>query len=287
MRKWIGLLLVACFAGAPAEAGWSFKQSMRHSGARGAEQANTVTLVQAEGDDARIDFVEAMENPMIGPGGYMLLRGTAPKGLYMVNPEKKTYAKLDPEGLSQALSPMMNAGEGAAIQFKVSDAKIERVLEEPGEPMLGRPTTHYRYRKSFVMTMVMAGVEVPTGHDIVEDLWVTSGVDFGAGGLGKVMTNLGGGAAIGELAKLAELERQKQQGGFPLKSITVDHSTPRGKGMMAKMMGGKEQTITTTMEVSDLEEKSLPAALFALPAGYTETQLMQPGAQAPDLEDDD
>ncbi len=286
MRKWIGLIVVSCLASAPAEAGWSFKQAMRHTGGRGAENANTVTLVQMESGDARIDFVEAMDNPMFGKGSYILVRGNAPKGMFMVNTEKKTYSKFDPEGMSQAMSPMMNTGEGSGMQMKVSDAKLERLLEEPGEPMLGRATMHYRYRKSYVMTMEMANMKMPTAHDIVEDLWVTSAVDLGAGGFGQVMANFGGGGMMGEIAKLGELERQKQQGGFPLKSVTVDHSTPQGKGMMAKMMGGKEQTMTTTMDVSELEEKSLPATLFAIPEGYSEVDLMQPGAKAPNLEDE-
>ena len=50
------------------------------------------------------------------------------------------------------------------------------------------------------------------------------------------------------------------------------------------MMGGKEETVTSTLEVLDLKQVSLPAATFAIPAGYTERQMMQPGAQAPDLE---
>ncbi len=286
MRKWIGLLVVSSLASAPAQAGWSFKQSVRYSGGRGAEKANAVTLVQMEGDASRIDFEKAMDNPMFGKGSYILVRGSAPKGMFIVNTEKKTYSKFDAEGLTQAMSPMMNAQEGSGMQMKVSDAKFERLLEEPGEPMLGRATTHYRYKKSYVMTMEMANMKVPTAHDIVEDLWVTSTVDVGSGGLGNVMSNLGGGGMMGELAKLGELERQKQQGGFALKSVTVDHSTPQGKGMMAKMMGGKEQTLTSTMEVSELEEKPLPAALFAIPDGYSEVDMMQPGAQAPNLEDE-
>jgi hypothetical protein len=286
MRKWIGWSLVGlCLAAAPAQAGWSFKQTMSHTGGREAHNAGNQSRVQVEGDDARIDFEKMMENPMFGKGAYMLMRGNAPKGLFLVNPEKKTYSKFDPAGLSQSMAPAMNAGEGSGMGMKVSDAKFEKLLEEPGGEILGRPTTHYRYHKSYVMTMEMANFKMTTAHDIVEDVWLTTAVEFGGGGLAKVMRNMGGGAELGELEKLAALEREKQHG-FSLKSVTTDHATPQGKGMMARMMGGKEETITSTMLVSELEQKSIPADVFAIPHGYTETQMMQPGAQAPDLEDE-
>jgi hypothetical protein len=286
MRKWIGLFIVGtCLVTAPARAGWSFKQTMTNTGGKGAEHANSQSRVQIEGDDARIDFEKMMENPMFGKGAYMLMRGTAPKGLFMVNPEKKTYSKFDPAGLSQSMAPAMNAGEGSGMGMKVSDAKFEKLLQEPGGEILGRPTTHYRYHKSYVMTMEMANFKMTTAHDIVEDVWLTTAVEFGGGGLAKVMRNMGGGGELGELEKLAALEREKAHG-FPLKTVTADHSTPQGKGMVARMMGVKEQTITSTMEVSELEQKSIPEAVFAIPHGYTEMQMMQPGAQAPDLEDE-
>jgi hypothetical protein len=306
MRKWIGLLVVSCLASAPAQAGWSFKQSMHVTGVRGTGAIDTVTHVRIEGDEARIDFVKGMDNPMFGRGGYMLLRGVAPKGMFIVNPEKKTYSKFDAAGLSQAMSPMMSGGgqggpggpggpgqgapEGGGFEMKISDAKLEKMLEEPGGEVLGRPTTHVRYKKSYVLTMVITGamkVEVPTLHEIVEDLWLASGMTFGGARLEKVMASLGGGFSSPEMDKLAKLEREKGAKGFPLKSVVVDHSTPQGKGMVAKMMGGKEQTTTTTMEVSELEEAALSADLFAFPAGYTETQMMQTGAPAPDLEDEE
>lgn len=285
MRRWIGLFVVGtCLASAPAQAGWSFKQTVTNVGGRGAEQANSVSRVQIEGDDARIEFEKMMENPMFSKGGYMLMRGSAPKGFFLVNPEKKTYSKFDPEGLNQAMSPMTH-GEGSGMKMTVSDAKFEKVLEEAGEPLLGRPTTHYRYRKSYVMTMEMANMKMVTGHDVVEDTWLTSTVEMGGAGLGKVMRGMGGAGMGAELEKLAALEREKAHG-FPLRTITVDHSTPQGKGMMARMMGGKEQTLTMTMEVSELEHREIAASVFAIPAGYTETQMMQPRSQAPNLEDE-
>jgi hypothetical protein len=150
--------------------------------------------------------------------------------------------------------------------------------------MQGYATTHYRYRTRYTMTIAMATVEMPTAHDIVEDVWIATGLDFGIGELGKFTGSMGGASAPPELEKLAALARQKEVG-FALKTVRVDHSQPKGKGMMARMMGAKEETVTTTTEVVDIRQAQIPAATFAIPAGYTETQMMQPGVQAPNLED--
>jgi hypothetical protein len=149
--------------------------------------------------------------------------------------------------------------------------------------MQGLATIHYRYRKSYTMTMEMASMKVVTAHEIVEDVWQTTEIDLG-GGFGKAMRKMSGAGVFAEIEKLSDADRERTAG-FALKRITVDHSIPQGKGMMARMMGGKEETITTTTEVLELTRASIPASTFAIPAGFTETQLMQPGAQAPDLED--
>ena len=150
--------------------------------------------------------------------------------------------------------------------------------------MQGYATTHYRYRTRYTMTIAMANVGMPTAHEILEDVWIAPGLDFGSGALGKFAGSMGGPSAPPELAKLAALERQKEAG-FALKTVRIDHSQPKGKGMMARMMGAKEETVTTTTEVVDIRQAQISAATFAIPAGYTETQMMQPGAPAPNLED--
>ncbi len=284
MRRQLGVFIVAgVLVSAGADAGWSFMQKVRSTGGRETHSGDTDSRVQIEGADARIEFLKAAANPMLGAGAYMLVRGAPLKGMFIVNPEKRTYTKFDPEGLVQAMAPGAAANEGAGLQMKVADVKNEKLLEEPGGELQGLATTHYRYRKSYTMTMEMASMKIVTAHEVVEDVWQTTEIDLG-GGFGKVMRKMGGAQVLAEIEKLSDADRERTAG-FALKRITVDHSTPQGKGMMARMMGGKEETITTTIEVLDLTRASIPASTFAIPAGFTETQLMQPGAQAPDLED--
>jgi len=287
MRNWFGLLVVAAWlAAAPAEAGWSFRQSVRISGQGDARDTINTSTVQIEEGDARIDFEEVAGNPMFAKGGYILLRGSEPKGMFIVNPEAKTYTKFDPAGLAQAMAPMAQAMEGSGFAMTVADAKLVKLVDEPGEEMLGLATKHIRTRRSYVMTMEMANMKMPTAHDVIDDVWLTQEISLGSADLGEAMGSLSGAPAFAGLRQLAELE-QEILTGFPLKRVTVDHSVPQGKGMMARMMGGKEQTVTITMEVQDLQKVRIPPATFAIPAGYSETQMMQPGAPAPDLEDEE
>ncbi len=285
MRNRIGpVVAVILLTSASAEAGWSFRQTIRNSGARDMPVADSELRIATEGGDARIEFEGGDDNPMFGPGSYMLLRAAAPKGFFLVDPVRKTFSKFDVEGLAQAVAPAGDAAAGAGMQMKVSDAKVEMLLEEPGGELQGLPTTHYRYRKSYTMTMEMATMKMVTAHDIVEDVWLTTALELGDASLGEVMHKIGGSGAATELDKLSALEREKARG-FALKSVTVDHSKPQGKGMMARMMGGKEETVTTTAEVLELKQVEIPATSFAIPAGYAERQMMQSGAQAPNLED--
>lgn len=287
MRKWIGLfVLVSGLVSAPAQAGWSFKQTVRSTGGQDASAGDSDSRIRVEGGDARIDFEKMADNPIFGSGGYMLLRGQAPKGMFLVSPAKKTFSKFDPAGMAQAMAPMGRATEGSGIKIEISDVRMEKLLEEPGEPIQGLATTHYRYRKSYVMTMDMVAMKMVTAHNVLEDVWMTRDLQFEIADFGDVMKQMGGSQMFKEFEKLSAIDEDKNPG-WALKRVTVDHSKPQGKGMMARMMGAKEETITTTIEISELKQEPIPESTFQVPPGFTETQFMQPGAPAPDLEDEE
>lgn len=289
-RLGVAVAALALFvAAAPAQAGWSFTQTVTNTGAPGAEMGDMVSKVRIEDGQARFDFVKMAENPMFGVGAYMLMRSRTPKGMFLVNPAKETYMAFDPGGLTQAISPMAGAMEGSGMTITITDAKAEKLLEESGETIEGYPTVHVRFRKSYVLTMSMGGpmkMEMATAHDVIEDTWLTDAIHIDMPGFESMMGSLGDSALVKEFQKLAAIEEVKHKG-FPLKRVTVDHSVPRGKGMMARMMGGKEQTVTTTLAITEIEQGAIAESIFVIPAGYEEIQMMQTGAKAPDLEDED
>jgi hypothetical protein len=287
MRHRSGVLLaLLALAAAPATAGWKFQQTMKSTSTLGNDVYSSTSDVQIEGADARIAFVASTPpNPMFDADSYMLIRGSAPKGMFLVDTKEETYARFDPEELAGAIGSVGQAMQGAGLSFGFEDVKFEKLSEQPGGEMQGVATTHTRIKKSYVMVMTMANMRIPTLHEIVEDVWWTRDLAMGDPQMGEAFRGLGGGMVKG-LEESVEMEKETV-GGFPIKRVTVDHSTPQGKGMMARMMG-KEQTTTTTLEVLDLQRVSIPAETFVIPRGYTETEMMQPaGAKGPDLEDED
>jgi len=298
------LILVAMTT--PAYAGWTFKQSVRGKSDESEKPIDMESVVQIQGDNGRVDMEKMPESPIFGHGSYILLRAAAPKGMFIVNVAKETWARFDPEELGAMMGPMMQQGPpgagghgepggpgapgapgGTGIKMSVENAKIEKLLEEPGEPIQGYPTRHYRYHKSYdmVMDMGMMNLKMIMSHDVVEDVWLTEHVHIDAASMTKVMKGMSGIPMAGEMKKLAAIEAEAK--GFMLRRMSKDHTTKSGTGMMAKMIRGpKESNTVTTIDVTDIHEVPIADSIFAIPSGYTETQLMTPGAKAPDLEGD-
>ena len=103
--------------------------------------------------------------------------------------------------------------------------------------------------------------------------------------------NMGAGVALSEdLQKIVDAAK-KTQTGFPLKRVlvTLSKTTMTGSGLMAKMMAksmakqNDDKPTTTIYEVTELSEEKVPASMFAIPAGYTETEMMAPGMKMPNM----
>ncbi|MBZ5588935.1 MAG: DUF4412 domain-containing protein [Acidobacteriia bacterium] len=270
MRRILRTFVIAAIAATPAWAGLEFTVVTKTEGGQEASMGDMVMNAQAEGDQARIEFAET-HNPMFSKGMYMLVNA---KGeMTIVNPEKKTYSKFDLAAMMEGAEAGMGAAAKMGIKMEIADPKIEKVLEEPGGEILGYPTTHYRWHTTYTMVMhlpVMGDKKTPA--DSVEDIWTTTAIAMPAHA-SKALEGMGGGQVMGELKKVSDLAKAKMTG-FHLKTVVV--SAGHGKH------GG--QTKTTT-EVTKLRKAEIAASTFAIPAGYTETDMMQPqrGPAMPDL----
>ena len=280
------IAIALAFAG-PVAAGVVFTQEIRGEGETAKFQNMTMrTWIDTGG--AKTEILTS-GNPILAAGSYMLIQPDA-DAILLVNPKEKTYATLDFAAMMGSMSQMMGGGGENAPAPKVADPIVEKLLEEDGGMMLGRPTRHFRWRTRYTMVMSLPmgmGMEIAT--DQTEDVWVADiKIDP------KIMRSfesMGGGAAMSaDMQKIVEAAK-KTQTGFPMKSITVSKSksTTTGSGMMAKMMAnaakdqGSEEPTTTTFEVTALSEEKIPASMFSIPAGYTETEMMAPAMKMPDM----
>jgi hypothetical protein len=255
-----------------AVAGTSFTQVTTVDG-----QRISVTKIVADAGNAKAEFVEmAAENPFMPAGSYLLIESG---DMYLVNPAARTYARFDTsmlEGMSQMMGRM-----------EISDIAFEKVLDEPGEPILGYPTRHYQFKSSW--SMGMQGMPMKTEISIVEDLWATSAIEV------PEVPSAFSGAAAGmpeQVQAIVQAQGSRNVEGFPLKQVSVQ-STKMNMGALgglgARMAGGMAGAgggnTTTTMEVTDLAQIDVPAATFEMPAGYQETALFQNGPALPSLND--
>ena len=272
MRNAVRILFLAAFAASPAWAGLEFTMVTKVEGGRGSEMGDMVMNAQIEGDLARMDFVET-KNPMFQKGSYMLVNA---KGeMTIVNPEKRTYSKLDLAAMMEGLGGASDAMAKAGVSMEFKDPKVEKTLEEPGGEIVGYPTTHYRWHTTYTMVMHLPVIgDKKTPVDSVEDVWTTTALGLppqttkAFAGMGQ-----GGGQMFAELKKLVDATKGKMTG-FQLKRVAVSAGHGRSGG----------QTTTTT-EVTKLRKTDIPASRFAIPAGYTETDMMSPqrGPAMPDL----
>ncbi len=261
-----------------ALAGVTFTQTTTVDGKRTA-----VSKVSAEGANAKVEFVEAQNNPFMPPGSYMLFTDGE---MLLVNPAARTYARFD--------TSMFEGVAAMAGQMQITDVKFEKTVDEPGESIQGYATRHYQFKSSW--SMGMQGMPMKTEQSTVEDLWTTTAIDLPATSMD--FSNAG---MPSQVTALIENQGLRQVEGVPLRHITVQ-STKMNMGAMPGLgglgarlggrmlggaggggLGGGNGETKTTIEASDIEERSVPASTFALPDGFQETQLFQNGPAIPNL----
>jgi hypothetical protein len=294
MRTRATLLVAVFLFPTLASAGLVFEQTQRGDG-EGAEMMNATTRVSVSDKGAKIEFLKiAANNPLFTAGSYILMR---PKdtGMIIVNPADETWARFDPSQMAAMAGQMMQQRDQQMkesshgdMRTRVSDPTVKVLVDEAGPEMLGRPTRHRKVHVTYTLTQPMGGMQMDMMTDATEEVWFTEAVDLPSV---KFLSGAGGGDFMGSsaLAKVSEVSEAARVPGLPLKRVTTSTTKMGGKGMgmgmMSKMMNKNMKPSTITLEITKLEERDLPASLFAIPAGYAETDLFGGGAKMPDLND--
>jgi hypothetical protein len=257
-RRIAGVVATVLALAAPSFAGVVYSAKTTGEGAKGAEmQSSTVRAWVSEGN-AKVLF-EASENPMTESGSYLITRDGG-QTIYLVNPEDKTFAKWDLEAMMQLASGAMKM-----VNLKITDPKVEKLGEVLGEPILGVPTTHYKFRTSYGMQMKFFGMS--QSNTIVQDEEIWSAPSLLDAGFGIWLRKSPPKTGDDQFDALMRSEMQKMNG-FPLKRITVTTTTDKK---------GKQETTRTTMEVTDMKMQPIADSTFEIPADYTETELLPTG----------
>ena len=217
-----------------------------------------------DGDNTRVEFYSGEKNGLFADGNYLVTTDGG-ETVYLVMPKDKTYAEFDMEQMMAMMGQAMAMMEQMGGMFKMEFENVhsEKLSEEPGGTMLGRSTTHYRFKSGYTMSIKMMGMKQESTVESVQDIWATD--DFDARGFGVWLRpdrNMKTGNE--EFDKLINTELGKLNG-FPLKTVVVSTTTNKK---------GKSQQQTYTNEVTVLREESIPSSKFEWPSDYTETQVI-------------
>ena len=247
-------------AAVPCFAGIHYQAVSKGEGA-GSEASNMQVEGWVSGPKARVEFKDS-GNPVMKEGAYIITKDGG-KTMYLVDPKEKTYAEWDLQGMMGMLGGIMQ-GMGPLLKFEVSDPKVEKLAEGDGGTVAGQPTRHYRYRTSYAMKVKVFGMGNTQNIVTEQDVWATDKLsDVGLGAWLRSTPPLTGNEQLDKLVK-AEMGKVN---GFPLKTVTVNTSTPQ--------KGGKPTVTRTTMEVTQIDTNATVAdSRFEIPAGYQETQIM-------------
>ncbi len=263
MNKTFLMLLAASVLTSQVQAG--YKITMKNTSESDAKsrnpqsQAGNSTLCMSTADDkARIDFTEG-QMPGADKGGYLITKDGG-KTFYMVSPKEKSYMKWDMDAMMG-----MAGAVGNMMKMQISDPKVEKILDESGDPILGYPTRHYKIRTSYHMVMSVMGFKNESSVTKEDETWTTTKLDVSA--LGNWF-NKAPKTQNPELDKLIEAQKGKITG-VPLKMRSIQTSTDNQ---------GKATVTRTSMDVTEI--KTISDVPVDIPADYSEMNLFQNDAQA-------
>jgi hypothetical protein len=263
-----GFTLAAMAVHSSANAAWYYEATTAVEGA-GAGRGGDVSNVSAwvDGANARIEMRDGNANSFLEAGTY-LLTNDGGETLYVVNPSERTYSEIDLAQIFQMVGALTEA-TGGMVNMEFKDFTSEQLSQEPGEAVLGYPTTRYRFKTGYTMRMGVLGMTRENRNDTEHDLLCTTALDEAGFSVWLRPDRFRTGNE--DMDRLIEQELDLDC--LPLRSRAVTTTAgPRGR----------ESTMTTLTEVTTLREEAAPSDAFVLPAEFTSTPLIPVIPQAED-----
>lgn len=262
------ILAILLVAAAPALAGVHYEAINRMEPLEGGGKPQT-TSVEAwvDGESARIDIHESAGNQALPQGTWMVTTDGG-QTLYLVNPDEKSYLRID---LAQALSTLGAVEEmtGGMVDLEFTDPDFEKSVDEPGPELLGYDTRHYRYRLGWGLRMKVLGMTRESHFLLEQDVWATDAI--GDAAFGVWMRKLPRETGNDSIDRLIAVQSGALEG-LPLKS--------EGIQTMTNKKGKVTSKARVSQEVTSLEQGvAVDPSRFEIPAGYEETTVEMPQSE--------
>lgn len=193
------------------------------------------------------------------PHGMYVISVDGGRIVYMVNPERQEFGRIDTHTLmAKAAEELKARMKEATLQFE--SPKVATLLAEAGETIEGHPTRHYKLRISYTLHYLKN--DLSSSYVEYQDLWMATDIEQeGATNL-LIYFRPSGDPRI----DLAWQHEVAQIRGFPLRQVTLrTEVNEEGNSRVARI----------TREMTHVQTGAVPASLFVLPTGYKEVQLKE------------
>ena len=252
MKPLAPFLLAASFAAAPASAGgFRFRASTHAEGTASPaiSMADTDVAGRVDGAKARIEIVKS-RNPLL-PQGSVLVTLDGGRSITLLDPARKTSSPWSAKGKAAG-----GAAARSIVRVQFENPEVRKLAESPGEKIAGYDTKYFKFRIAYTAAVDVMGSVQKTETTRIEEIWTAPALtDAGfAAWLRKDSAPTGNDALDRQIA--SELSTAP---GTPLKRITTT---------MWKDPGGRDQTVKTTVSVSELRKDSASPELFQAPPGF-------------------
>lgn len=134
-----------------------------------------VELITTEGDKGRIDIIE--RDGKKEKGGFYLLTLDGGKTVVMGDKGKSLCTQWDTEDFFRVIGQLIRKAERWA-NAKITNVKIEKVLEEPGPEILGYPTTHVRIVIEAGLKASVIVKKFKYSLKITDDVWMAQDLEL-------------------------------------------------------------------------------------------------------------
>lgn len=252
MRRILASAVLA-FIAVPAWAGltYDFKSSTEGQGG-----GNLTGSAAIEGQNIRMEITDG--DDVMFKDNSVVLSKNGGSTLVILDPKNKTYTELEVDQVFSALGSMMKS-MGGMFKMSIKDPKVSVREAGDGGTIEGYPTRKYLIDSSYELAMKVMGMSRSTQIESQTEAWATDKIKP------EFMTFVQQRGLRTGMADFDELISKQAAAikGFPLKQVIRTKTTS----------GGKSQTSTTTMTISNIKEVNVPDSKFAVPAGYEKTEM--------------
>lgn len=260
------LPLGASYAGAQARSdGWTYTMNITIDSGNADRRISMAIRQQITASRFRMEHVQVSG----------MSAGNGAEGMYtIINDADSTMTSVIP---GQRVATVMGLGTifgvGAAMRPTMTSHVTTTAMEDlgPGDKILGHATRHFRYATAGTIDMTIMGQTCSQRVDGTTEVWLAPDVDLlpAMSAAAKHFGNMGAVDALGDQFQLGTKMPIK---GAALRTISTNRHLDSA---------GHTTTVTSTMELVELQHGPLDAAIFTAPSDYNVMDMREMMKQLP------